>query len=360
MSDKRIVALLFLVAVLFNYVDVTSFVSASNQITDRKSINEQNVGCLPVRAVMIHPRSKQQIEFYRKLISAASEKKFNTVFIEATGWINYHDLPKINLPNAFEPQDMSSLADYARSLGMEVIPSIWLLSHQDEVARRYHPELMLNNQTIDLINPKTWTFEKKLIDNTIKMFNAKRILIGHDEVRIAKKKAKENQYFASKTEDYVTPSQFIEHIKKIHDYLLKQSIETIIWGDMFLTPDMSGGAYPNDPEKPTPGYNGTIDLAELLNYIPKDIIIADWHYENKSTIYPSYDFFQKKGFRVWGASWHELNNIRTFSKYVRSRARDNEGMIATTWHFCDIKYEKYVLRIISESGDAFCRDEHGK
>ena len=48
--------------------------------------------------------------------------------------------------------------------------------------------------------------------------------------------------------------------------------------------------------------NGT---APAIDLIPKDIIICDWHYEQR-TDYPSVRYFQEKGFRVWPAGWNNV------------------------------------------------------
>ncbi len=317
--------------------------------TSTKTINTK----LSIRALMIHPRSRKLMDFYKEQITLAAQNHYNIISIESTGWVHYPNLPAINLPNGFYPEDLQELSNYANSLGIEVIPSIWLLTHQNEVAQRYQPDLLLNNVTINVHNPKTWEFEKKLIDDTITIYHPKKMIIGHDELWGYGNTEEVKQALQSGVKR-ITPQDYVSHIIKVHDYLKSKGIQTIIWGDMFLTPDYSLGIYPADRSKPAPGYNGTSDFIVLLDTLPKDIIIIDWHYENKSELYPSYDFFQSKGFTVWGASWHESHNIKSFTDYVHARAKANEGMIATTWQFSsDIKYKNYVTRIIKESGEIF-------
>lgn len=311
--------------------------------TEAMNKDSQSSVCLSVRALMIHPRSIKQYDFLARLINLSAKSNFNSIIIEATGWINYPSLVRSGLPNAFNPQTIGGLAELARSQGLEVIPYVQLLTHQQEVLKRYQPELLLNEATADIGNPKTWEFEKKLLDDSIAMFHPAKMLIGHDELTgYGSKQSSEKRSAGARS--------YAMHIIRIHDYLKRMGIQTIIWGDMFLTPEMSGGVYPADGSKASPGYNGSPEFVRVLRTLPRDIVIADWHYENGTDLYPSFDFFQEQGFTVWGASWHESHNIRSFSHYVQNRARTGEGMIATTWHFCEEKYSDYLNRIIVESG----------
>ncbi|MFY9260091.1 MAG: hypothetical protein WAO71_06215 [Gallionella sp.] len=310
------------------------------------------VNPLTVKAILIHPRSIKEMYLYRDLIQTAAKNGFNTVVIEATGWINYRAFPQVRLPNGFSEADIASLVDFARSFNLDVVPYVVLLTHQQEVAKRFGPHLLLNKETLDVSIPETWEFERKLIDIHFELFHPKMMLIGHDELWGYKDVASVKLALVAGTRR-LTPDQFVSHAIKVHDYLATKNVKTIIWGDMFIVPDYGprgafGKLYSHT------GSHGTNELVSQLERLPKDIVVIDWHYENNATDYPSYDFLKKYGFKVWGASWHEKNNIDSFSKYVSARAGD--GMMATTWNFCSEKHRDYLFKFVSESGKTFSKD----
>jgi len=312
-----------------------------------------NQSTLAVKAVMIHPRSIKEMGLYRDLIQTAAENGFNTVIIESTGWVNYKAFPQVKLSNGFSEEEIASLVAFAKSFNLEVIPYVELLTHQQEVAKRFAPQLLLNEVTIDVSNPVAWEFEKKLIDIHLELFHPKMLLIGHDELWGYQDVPSVKLALLAGARR-LSPEQFVTHAITVHDYLRTKNVKTIIWGDMFVTPDYCPRGVSGKLNSHT-GCHGTDELVAQLSRLPKDIVIVDWHYENNATDYPSYDFFKKYGFTVWGASWHEKNNIDSFTKYVSARAGAGDGMVATTWHFCSEKYRDYVIKFIAESGKAFSR-----
>src|SRR5438046_10334976 len=71
--------------------------------------------------------------------------------------------------------------------------------------------------------------------------------------------------------------------------------------------------------------------APAIDRIAKDIVLCDWHYERRDD-YPSLPLFQKKGFRVWPASWRDLEATQAF--IADAGRHDNERMVGhlfTAW-----------------------------
>ena len=111
------------------------------------------------------------------------------------------------------------------------------------------------------------------------------------------------------------------HIKKNHP-----GVKVVMWGDM-LDSNFLGGQY---------GSSGAID------YIPKDIIIADWRYRNvdwynydaANDEFPSLNMFVKKGFTVWPASWKSQDAAKTLIKNGNQISKNGGtiyGHLYTTW-----------------------------
>jgi hypothetical protein len=80
--------------------------------------------------------------------------------------------------------------------------------------------------------------------------------------------------------------------------------------------------------------NGT---APAVDRIPKDIIICDWHYEQRAA-YESVPMFLEKGLRVWPASWRKPEAARTFAQYSKTLGNPRMlGHLNTTWGAVPIK-----------------------
>jgi hypothetical protein len=65
--------------------------------------------------------------------------------------------------------------------------------------------------------------------------------------------------------------------------------------------------------------------------IPRDIIIADWHYEKRES-YPSLPLFLDKGFRVLPTSWKDVEASRKLIEYARRLDHPSVlGHLFTMW-----------------------------
>ena len=65
--------------------------------------------------------------------------------------------------------------------------------------------------------------------------------------------------------------------------------------------------------------------------IPKDIIIADWHYEKRDA-YPSLSLFLDKGFRVLPTSWKDVEASQKLIEYGQGMKHPGIlGHLFTSW-----------------------------
>jgi hypothetical protein len=69
--------------------------------------------------------------------------------------------------------------------------------------------------------------------------------------------------------------------------------------------------------------------------IPKDVIIADWHYEPRGS-YPSVPLFAAKGFRVLPTSYKDVDASRHLIEYARGLNDAHVlGHLFTSWSKLD-------------------------
>ncbi len=143
----------------------------------------------------------------------------------------------------------------------------------------------------DPTNPKVNQIVFALMDELIKAFTPDGIHMGMDEVFLLGGEQSPN------TKGMNPASLFTRVVNEYHDFIVKQhGLEMMMWGDRLI--DAKVYNY-GDWEASSYG------TAPAVDSIPKDIIIADWHYELRET-YPSIPMFLDKGFRVLPTSWKEI------------------------------------------------------
>ncbi|MDI6829495.1 MAG: family 20 glycosylhydrolase, partial [Armatimonadota bacterium] len=163
-------------------------------------------------------------------------------------------------------------------------------------------------------NPESYKFIFDIYVEAIEIFKPKVFHIGHDEIKM-RGRFPRDELCSRKTVSQL----FIEDVKKLHAYLSERGIRTMLWGDMMLhkseTPDAAGAE--------------SVEAAkERREALPKDVIIADWHYCSAKD-FPSVRIFKENGNEVLACTWYNPYNIQDFS---RSAKKDGaEGLIQTLW-----------------------------
>ncbi len=232
------------------------------------------------------------------------------------------------LKDAMSVDDFKAVCDYGRLFNLEPIPHFNFLSHQNTelVQESISPELLYNSRTIDPRNSKVYDLIYASIDECIASISPKSMHIGFDEV-VGHTPKQIAQYGP-----ILPPELYLQHLKKINNYLHSKQVETWIWGDMLL--------HAADFPKMHPGaLNGPSSYRWLIDSVPKNILICDWHYKDykyklsQKIEFPSVDYFLAKGFTTLGASFNGNQVTTQFSNYLVEKNEKNfNGMIATSWH----------------------------
>ena len=281
------------------------------------------------------------------MVDQAHTAGFNTVVVTVTDGVNLQNAPWKTLSAAWSREEFEKWVAYARDKGMEVIPEIKLLTHQEKLFQNNRPLLMFNRSTYDPRNKAVYAQVTLLMDKIVEITHAHALHIGHDEVagynpRSAKK-------WLNEGEKMLPAYLFLQDVLKLHGYLKQRGIETWMWGDMLISPDEFPDMNPKSFHGGVAGYGKA-----LRDKLPKDIVICDWHYADDQADFPSLAAFRQEGFRVLGSTWKMPKTIRNFSHYAA--AHGAYGMIATTWFHVQRKEWDVVERIINESGVTFRKD----
>jgi len=284
------------------------------------------------------------------------EHKYNALFIMVNNKVIYDRYPEITSSEAEDmravkpgwrpmtKKDLREIVLYAQGKGLEVIPEVKFLTHQEKFLRRSHPELMLNEVTYNPNKPKVYDIVFAVIDELVEIFKPHYFHIGHDEMREVWKKKANNK---SKIPTY---QDFANDANRIADYLKTKGVRTMMWGDMLLNPDDL--SLSNNMRKTFHG--GLKDYYKASDLLSKDIIIIDWHYDVNENAFPSVDYFLSKGFSVMGATYKNRVVMEKFVQYVcTNKTSKILGMIATTWHDFNVRDTAIIDQIITDSAKAF-------
>ncbi len=298
--------------------------------------------------ISLEPAKKEtemvSADIAKKVILKAKANGFNTLIILLANFVRLKSMTIPPDSRSWTTTQFVDVVKYARDNGIDVIPEVKLLTHQEKFFSNNYPALMYNRVTYDPRKAQVYDIVYKVIDELTELIHPRAIHIGHDEA--AGSTPESVQKWLAPGETILPAELYLEDTKRINAYLNSKGVETWMWGDMLISHDefpsmqdwyFNGGA---------PGYGKL-----LRHQLPKNIVICDWHYTDSQPDFPSLSTFKREGFKVLGATWRKQLTIRNFSRYAYDHGA--EGMIATTWS--NLRQEDWntVDEIIRDSGEVF-------
>jgi len=296
-----------------------------------------------IRAIHIVLRNTL-LKDLKKLIKKSRFGQFNTVIFQVADGVKLKSMEGLYKQNALTVEEFKKLVKFSRENGLEVIPELKLLTHQEKFLKNKYPDIMFNRVTYNPANPKTYQVVLPIVDEIIKLVEPKAFHIGHDEVAGHNEKSKRK--WLKKGEKMLPPELFLKDVLILHSYLKKRGIETWMWGDMLISPKEFPSMFPKH-------LHGIDGYPEIRKKIPKDIVICDWHYNDTQEEFPSSLEFAKEGHKVLGSTWKKKITIKNFSKYIANMPFNGEGMIATIWFHVQRKEWDIVDKIIKISAEHY-------
>lgn len=301
----------------------SGIVAQGCEITDQPALAWRGV-YLNLRSIDRDPVS---IQAMKNLINTFASLKMNTLFFEIADNIQFErqQFPS-SASHALTKAQASDLVDYAKTLHFEVIPTIQMLSHAVWV--------MSNPQNIDLLegkqtagwatawcptNPGVDKLAKDMLEETIEIFHPKYFHICMDEVNYG-------PYHECETCKLENPSAlFLKSITRMHDIMAAKGVKTIMWHDTLLPT----GQYMTGTQDKVRGW-------EIVDKLPKDIIIADWDYGNFDKVAQKrLRYFTRKGFKVLGATFSSPTDIQSLANGLHKES-STLGLFDTLWYYANI------------------------
>lgn len=258
----------------------------------------------------------------------------NVLVLEVNYGYQFQSHPELSRKGAMTRDDARKLAAVCRENGIRLIPQFQCFGHQGHrpnILLSKYPELMAPpnpnyddpdhyNVSWNPLHPKTNKIVFPLIDELIDAFQTGYFHVGLDEVFLFPDET--TPYYNGETNAQV----FAKVVNDLHKHIAGRGVTMMMWGDRLLDDAAFGYG------KWESSVNGT---APAIDAIPRDIIMCDWHYMLRRE-YPSVQYFQEKGFRVWPSGWKSAAATRAMMKAAKQDATDKMlGHLCTTW--CGIK-----------------------
>ena len=266
--------------------------------------------------------------FLQKCIRLAGVMQYTHVVLEFWGMLRYDCLKELAWENAWPKDFAKRIVREIEDMGMEAIPMMNHLGHAAgcRVSGGQHVVLDQNPKKALLFEPDGWTWcisnpetrrvLRALRQELIELCGSGRYFhLGCDEVYSYEKGDEDQRRMRS-------------FLRSVIEEVQMEGVRPIIWGDMLLNAEacgVEGGHQPYVCGCDTPEHGEA-----LIAAIPKDTVIADWHYDVLEAPIQTSIYLKEKGFDVLGAPWFEDANCRAHVDTAREHGL--MGVMVTTWH----------------------------
>jgi hypothetical protein len=293
-----------------------------------------------IRGVMLDSaRLTERRGTYRDTIALLGDWGYNAIFWHFTddeGCVcRFPSHPELAGLHAYSVEDTKRLVKYAKQHGLQIIPEVECMGHTGYITgKRRYAHLRdgapgMRYGSIAAFDPESRSILKNILEDTASIFPAPYIHVGMDEVAFGSHISSESLLKTKKKWELI-----VEYICWLHGIVTGLGKTMMIWGDHLL---------PKEIRYDYPGLDTEAMNPNIVDRIPGDIVICDWHY-NADVKPDSLDFFLERGFRVLAfpalsASpmfGHpricNLQNIRRFSRMAAQRAAQGVlGVVVCGW-----------------------------
>jgi len=265
----------------------------------------------------------------------------------------------------FGKEQAQQVAAAAREVGIKIIPLFMCLGHQGwrletsmllkvypEFIERPHLPKEVEHMPPDLFfychswcasNDKVYDYVFPMIDEIMADFGADMVHVGMDEVFDLAEST------CPRCSGKTRPFLFARTVNILHDHIVREKG----WGMMMWADRLN--------EAKAFGYHaweGDIwDTWKAIDLIPKDIIMADWHYDMNEQGFRGIERFIEKGFTVLPAAWRKLEQTKFLLKEAlkwRDSGKEKgfsgvmAGMMVTSWNRCTEDFLDKMLPMLQE------------
>jgi hypothetical protein len=256
-----------------------------------------------------------RLQNFKRIIDFIARYKMNVYMPYLEDMLEFEEYPSIGKGRgALTDAEVNEIVRYASQRYIDVIPAFQTLGHFENILTQ--KEFVKYAEfpgaaSLAVTEKKTYRFLENMLKKVFKLFPSEYINIGADEsYDVGYGKSKEL------TDKIGVAKVHAEHYKKVFNICKKYNKKIMMYGDMIL----------HHPD--------------ILEYLPNDITIIDWHY-GAYTRYSSTDIFNKAGFKfiVSPSVWNFRTTFPTYQialpnikSIVKNGLLNNSvGMINSNW-----------------------------
>ena len=285
-----------------------------------------------IRGLMVDAgRVPESLDYYRRVIEFSSDWELNTLHFRLTddqgSALRFTSVPDlVTHKNAFTPEQLRTLAEYAKHHGVDLIPEIESFGHTGYITRSPTYTHLLDSSPQDSsefngicpVDPETLRLFEKLYREVATIFPSVYFHGGCDEVNWGGS-ALSRKALQTRTRAQIW-AEYLNSLYRIAQGLGK---DFIVWGDVVVHKEPA-----------------------ILPQLNKSIIVMDWNYSETSSakIQETYLKIRANGSRaigapaliryLWGprAGTPQLRNIDAFAEaYRRPDDPASLGVVLTNW-----------------------------
>jgi len=294
----------------------------------------------PWRGLHVWLDRKEAAKELEDTLPRLAQNGVNTIVAEVNYSFEFLQHPELRNPHFITRSAASSLADHAARCGIRLIPEFNCLGHQSfgrriEPLLRMHPEFN-EAPSLALTNPSVYCLEWcpqapgldalvfSLIDELADVFRADAVHVGMDEVYLG------GLGECDRCRGKNPARLFARQVNALHGHIVgERHLQMLMWADRLIGVKFQGHSKYD---------NAGNDLSAALDWIPKNVILCDWHYEQRPA-YPSVPFLAAHGFRVWPSGFMPLKAAAAFSDFSMAQTnREIIGWLVTTWNATNITH----------------------
>ena len=285
-----------------------------------------------MRGLMVDAgRVPETMDYYKRVIEFCAKWELNTLQFRladdqgsAMRFASVPDL--VNHANAFNPEQLKSLVEFAQSHGIDLIPELESFGHTGYITRSPTYVHLLDREATEAseftgiipVSPESLQLFEKLYREMSGIFSSPYLHGGCDEVNWG------GSTLSRKALQTKTRAQiWAEYLNDLNQISAGLGKEFIVWGDFVLHKE-----------------------PEILGELNKNIIIMDWNYEDNSSagLRETFRKVSANGSRgigapglssyKWGArvGTEQLRNIDAYADaYLETNDGNSLGVILTNW-----------------------------
>jgi hypothetical protein len=300
------------------------------------------------------PQRSQTKEFNRFVDQVLLPCRINFAVIEVNYRFQFQSHEELEDALAQPPEFCTEISTLLASRGIRAIPEFKSIGHQSDAARNFallaaHPDLdetpkikfgdkRLERRAWCPRHPQLPGIVFPLWSEIIKAFDSTYFHIGMDQVFLLADEECPRCRRSSPWE--ILTAAVVQY----HAFLRGKENNVLMWGDRLLDAKKYGYSKYEASEMGT---------ADALDFLPRDIVICDWHPAVRKE-YPSLPHFQQQGFRTLACTWPDVENVRAVWRYAHtSRTPLFLGFMATTWvEFADLSAALFAPKSTPEAQNA--------